>query len=63
MSQILSDFFFDVIVYNIGFVVFRIASGGRYPKEYMDGDSYNRIVIVGIIAFLAIVLPIFYFIF
>ena len=59
----LSDFFFEVIAYNIGFVVFKIASGGRYPKEYLDDDSYNRIIIVGVIIFLAIVLPIFYFIF
>ena len=32
-------------------------------KEYLDEYSYNRIVIVGVIIFLAIVLPISYHIF
>lgn len=59
----LVDFLLDIIAYNIGYFFIKVVTGGKYPKEYIDEGGSILVEIIGIIVFLAIVLPIFYFIF
>lgn len=59
----LLDFLLEFVAYNIGYFFIRLITGGKYPKEYLKDGGSIGVEIVGIIVFLAIVLPIFYFIF
>jgi hypothetical protein len=46
------DFFVEIVLvfvgYNVGYFFLKFFSGGKYPKEYMEGGGDLKIEIFGI---------------
>lgn len=61
--MILLEFLMEFVAYNIGYFIIKFITAGKYPQKYLEDGGSIGVEIVGVITFLVVVLPIFYFVF
>jgi hypothetical protein len=62
MFEFFAEIILSVAGYNVGYFFLKIFSGGKYPKEYLNGDGDIKIEIFGVIM-IVVILIIMYLIF